>query len=201
MSSKPSSKPPSKNPVKVNTKTKVAPVAAPAPVPAPTPAPTPVKTTPLTSLTPKLSVNFLSRKNLLKLLLGLLVLILMTSGIVLLLNRPGYKQTNLIKTKAKIVGHMNPSCENVVDTENTQQIINCQMNIQYYVDDIKFNKMINAYDLDVAPQIGDEIDIEYDPNNPESVVVCCTYYKRRGMYLITSSLILLLLLFVIIKRK
>jgi len=177
------------------------PVKAPAPVKASAPvkAPAPLLPVKMTTIQP---VRNLSGKNILIILLGILAFVILISGVLVLMNKSIYKHTNLISTTAKIVGHMDPSCENVVDTENSQQIMKCQMNIQYYVNEIEYNKTINANNLSVKPQIGDEIDVEYDPDNPNTVVMCCTYFKRRGMYLITISLILLLLLlYVIIKRN
>jgi len=134
-----------------------------------------------------------------KLLLGLLVLgivILFSLGLKFVFS----KNVKMKRTNSIVIGDMYPSCENVIKKDNQEQVINCLINIKYNVDNTEYKKMININDAPEKIEVGDEMEVEYDVDNPGTVVLCCTSNRRRGVYFLTTSFILLLLVIVVNKK-
>ena len=134
-----------------------------------------------------------------KVLLGILVLmiiVLFSLGLKFVFSR----NVKMKRTNAFVIGDMYPSCENVIKEDSEEQVINCLVNIKYNVDDTEYKKMIYVKDSPEEINQGDELEIEYDVDNPETAVLCCTSNRRRGVYFLTTSFILLLLALVVNKK-
>ena len=128
------------------------------------------------------------------LLLGIIVLIILGLRFVF------SKNVKMKRTDAIVIGDSYPSCENVIKENSEEQVINCLVNIKYNVNDTEYKKMINIKDAPEKIEVGDELELEYDIDNPETVVLCCTSNRRRGVYFLTTAFILLLLAIIVNKK-